>query len=277
MVTSVKTNPPTHTEAKLSGADILRQVVQSAKAARTSALLLCYSAALYILKVSHFTDTKSKDYMTRSDAVAFLQKQIKDQADVQGKMLDIYIRNANVLAGILLGSTKMFSPTIQRIAQAETAESAVEILSDWMEQNNGRRIESMSNLSEALGYKTGRPTPTAAQTPAQVVQRVANTVKNVEKAMSDGKVRVKESEVAKAVVAVASSKLTFAREAIKQITEEDDLRALEQVIKDRRIELRTIAKEAPAKLKARTTELMGGKAPRKRPTGGKSTVQHTQA
>lgn len=245
---SKKTNPtPTVTTAKVTAPDMLRAVLVAGKATRTAALQLCYTSAAYILIVNHFTDSKAKGYMTRPDAVDYLCKQISDQAGVKGNMLDLYIRNASKLVGILVGSIKMFSPTIQRLGNATTPDEMVGILSDWMEGNHERKIESMSQLSEALGYKTSRPTrpQTDSEKAAKAPERIANVIKGVEKlAAAVGGTKLKESSVAQAVVSNVKSPVTFAREAIKRITELDDLHALELAIKAQITFLKRLSQQA---------------------------------
>jgi len=276
MAISKKSNPvPTLTEAKVSPADILRSVVIAAGATRTAALTLCYAAAAFILRVNHFADVKSKEYMTRSDAVEYLQKEVQKQAGVQGNMLGIYIRNASTLAGVLTGSMKMFSPTIQELANATTADDMAVILSDWMEKNNGRRIESLSSLSEALGYKTSRPTPVAKMTAETAVQTVDNAIKKVEKAIADKGLKVKESTIAQTMVSRMTNKSTIAREAIKAITEVEELHALIVFIKEQEKLLKarnTRASEAAQESVKDTpkTKTAGATRPRRAPA-------HTQA
>lgn len=271
MAISKKSNPtPTLTEAKVAPADILRSVIVAAGATRTAALTLCYAAAAFILRVNHFADAKSKEYMTKPDAIEYLQKEVQKQAGVQGNMLNLYIRNASTLAGTLTGSMKMFSPTIQELANATSADQMATILSDWMEKNNGRRIESMNTLSEALGYKTSRPAPVAKMTADVAVTRVANVMKTVEKAIADKGLRVNQSTLAQAVVGQMHNKVAMAREAIKAITELDDLKALinfiheqEKLLKARNTRLSEHAQEAVKSTpKTKTT---GAKVPRSAP------------
>lgn len=271
MAISKKSNPvPTVTEAKVAPADILRSVIVAAGATRTAALTLCYRAAAFILRVNHFADAKAKEYMTKPDAIEYLQKEIQKQAGVQGNMLNLYIRNASTLAGVLTGSMKMFSPTIQELAQADTADRMGEILSDWMEKNHGRRVDSMNTLSEALGYKTSRPTPVAKMTAETATTRVANAVKTVEKAIADKGLKLKESTLAQAVVGQMKNKVAMAREAIKAITELDDLKALisfiqeqEKFLKAQQARLRDHASEAVSKTPR--TKTAGAKVPRQAP------------
>lgn len=290
MATVNKTNAvPQVTEAKIALPDMLRSVIVQAKATRTAALELCYAAASYILLASHFRDAKAKDYMTRSDCREYLAKQIKDQANVQGGMLDLYLRNADKLAGILIGSAKMFSPVLQRIGQAEKPEQATAILSKWSDEHllkitgSGDRQTSMRALSEALGYSTGRK---AAQTggltadTGKVTERVTNTVKAVEKLVTEGDktgkkihARVVTSAIANAIPAAQS--LSLAREAVKRITDEDDLKALETAIAEQRKTLKELAAKAKdtVKAKAKEGETKDGTAKRT----PRATVQVSQA
>ncbi len=267
MAITKKSNPaPTATEAKVLPADLLRSVIVAAGATRTAALTLCYAAAAYILRVNHFCDAKHKDYMTRSDAVEYLTKEIHKQAGVQGNMLALYIRNASTLAGILTGSMKMFSPTIQRLALAGTPDEMVSILSGWMDQNNGRRIESMDTLSNALGFKTSRPTPVAKMTAETAVQRVTNVMKTIEKAVSDKGLKVQESSLAQAMVGQVRNKSTVAREAIKAITEIEELHALIAFIQQHEKTLKALSARATASVKAeKGKKVPGAKVPRQAP------------
>lgn len=248
-----KTNPPTHTEAKVTPPDMLRSVIIAGRSTRTAALQLCYASAAFILLVNHFQDAKADGYMTKTDAVKYLEKQIKEQAGVQGGMLDLYIRNASALVGCLVGSAKMFSSTIAACAVADTPDDIIGILSKWMDDNNGKRIESMSNLSEALGYKTSRPVPASdkALTPDKAITRVENVMAAVEKITGSGKGKVREQQVAQTIVAQAKSPATFAREAIKQVTDEGDLKSIEQACKDQRVNLRRLETQAKDKVAER--------------------------
>lgn len=239
MAISKKTNPtPTLTEAKVAPEAILRSIVVAAGAFRTAACTLCYGAAAFILRVNHFADAKSKEYMTKPDAIEFLQKEISKQAGVLGNMCNLYVRNASALAGILTGSMKMFSPTIQQLANATTPDQMISILSNWMETNHGRRIESLSNLSEALGYKTSRPVAAAKLTAETAVAKVTNALKVVEKAMDTKGLRLPEKTLAQAVVGQVKNKSTVAREAIRQIRDVDELHALITFIREYEKELK---------------------------------------
>ncbi|HEY6019096.1 MAG TPA: hypothetical protein VIY48_04125, partial [Candidatus Paceibacterota bacterium] len=233
--------------------DMLRHVIVAGKSARTAALELCYSAAAYILLVNHFLDTKSEGYMTKADAIEYLQKQIAEQAGVKGGMLNLYIRNASTLAGVLTGSLKMFGPTIIQLAKAETPADMVHILSKFMDENNAKRVDSMSALSEALGYKTSRPTGAAERelTPEKAVTKASNAMKSIEKIVGTGKGKVSETKIAQAVVSQVKSALIFAREAIKSITEEDDLKAIEAAVKEQRATLKRLSTQAKDTVAAR--------------------------
>lgn len=267
MVSVNKSNAaPTVTEAKVSVADMFRHVIVMGKAARTAALELCYSSACYILLVSHFTDAKAKGYMTRGDAEKYLAKQIKEQAGVQGGMLDIYLRNANRLVGALTGSTKMFGPTLQQMGLVTEPEEMVKVLAGWCDKHMTdpaarRSIDSLSALSEALGYSTGRKTAPATLTsdPIKVQERVTNTVKAVEKLVMEGDksgkklhARVVTNAIANAIPAEQS--LSLAREAIKRITDADDLKALETAIAEQRKTLAELATKAKANAKAKAND-----------------------
>lgn len=262
-----KTNPPKFTESKVTPADMLRTVLVAGKSTRTAALQLCYSSAAFILLVNHFCDVNDKKrYMSKSDAIAYLQKQISDQADVKGGMLDLYIRNASQLCTVLLGSPKMFSDTIQRVAAAEDPDTIVSILSKWMDDNHGKRVESMSNLSEALGFKTGRPNTPAAtlNTPTKAVEKIDNALTAIEKAVDKGDVKgLRDQQISQVVAAHIKSKVALAVEAIKQIAEEAELKAVEAAIKDHRKTLARLSADAKANVKNGTTALaaaLSGKA-----------------
>jgi hypothetical protein len=278
---------PNVTEAKIDPADMLRQIIVAGKAARTAALELCYSAACFILLVSHFKDAKAKGYMTRSDAVEYLKKEIKAQAGVQGGMLDIYIRNASTLAGALMGSVKMFSPVLQRMGLCEKPADMSAILADWMDKNHAdkaarRQIDSLSALSEALGFSTGRkPAGGTGLTADRVGDRIAATVKAVEKIVMEGDKAGKKVSARTITSAIANSipatqSLSLAREAVKRMTDEDDLKALETAIAEQRQNLKALAakaKEAVAEAKDMPAKVHGKGAKR----GQRAPVEHSQA
>lgn len=284
---------PTVTEAKIALPDMLRSVIVSAKATRTAALDLCYAAATFILLANHFKDAKAKDYMTRSDAREYLQKQIKAQAQVEGGMLDLYIRNADKLAAILTGSAKMFSPVLQRIGTAEKPETATAELSKWADANllkitgSGDRQTSMRALSEALGYSTGRKPATGGglvADPKAVNDRIANTIKTVEKLVTgDGDktgkkihARVVTSAIVNAIPQMQS--FSLAKEAVKRITDSEELDMLETAIKDQRKALQELSAKAKAsaadKAKEATPAKVHGKGGKR---GQRTPVEHSQA
>lgn len=287
MVTTVKTNAvPQVTEAKIALPDMLRSVIVSAKATRTAALDLCYNCAAFILLANHFRDSKAKDYMTRGDAVKYLAKAVKDQANVQGQMLDLYIRNADKLASILIGSAKMFSPVLQRIGMADKPEKAAQELAKWADENllkvtgSGDRQTSMRALSEALGYSTGRkaPAPGLIAEPEAVQSRVKSAVAAVEKLVTEGDKTGKKLHARVVTNAIANAippeqSLSLAREAVKRMTDPDDLKALEAAIADQRKVLANLKTEAKASAKAKAKE--GSNAGGRRTP--RATVQHTQA
>ena len=260
MVQVKKTNPvPTVTDAKVQPPDMLRYVLVTGKATHTAALSLCYAAAGFILLVNHFRDAKADGYMNKADAIEYLSKQIAEQANVKGKMLDIYLRNASILAGALTGSSKLFSSTIQEIGTAATPEEIGGLIADWFDKTQAskpmhKKVESLSGLSEALGYSTGRPAKPTPFTADKAPSTIASAMKKVEAIVGAGKGQVREQVIAQAVVNNAKSPATFAREAIKKITDTDELKALTAFINDWIKSLAKLSQQAEANLQVRTKQ-----------------------
>lgn len=284
MVTRKTTNPDMgKLTPHVSPADTLRYVLQLGRAARTAALDLCYAAASYILLVNHFTDAKAKGFMARSDAIDYLTKQLRTEAGIEGGMLDIYIRNASTLAGMIAGSPTLFGPVLKELAEAGSPKDMIPVLASWMEKNFSNRVlkgklDSLSTLSEALGYSTGRkPAGGGALTAAKVPDRIENTMKQIEKIVSEGDksgTKVTAATVAKAITAAmpTDQQLNLAKEAIARVFDLAALDVLEQYIKAQRQRAKQLSAKAEASVKSVKKSVAKVQA-----KGKKSTTVRTQA
>lgn len=236
--------------AKVDAADMLRNFVQTAKAAHTASLALVCSAVGYLFLVNHFKDADADGYQNRGDATAYLKEQLAKQADVKGGMLDIYVSRADALYGKIKDSTKLFGATIKQISECEKPAEISELLTKWL--NDNWKIKSLSELSSQLGYRTGRENQGGDRnlTPERAITRIDNVMKAVEKIAGAGKGKVKESEVAQHVVAAVKKPIVFVEEAIKRLTEESELKMAEDAIKTQRQLLKRLSSEAKAAVKA---------------------------
>lgn len=242
----VKTNTKKtdHPAMVVTADNILRNVVQSARAARTAALQLVCSCAVFLINVNHFHEPDTDGFMNRDKAITYLKDQIAAQAHVKGGMLDIYVSRADALYSAIKGSVTKFAGTIKHIGDAKDADTAVKIMMDWLEDN--WKITSLADLSKQLGYKTGNEERGGDNklTPQKAVERIENTFSAISKITGAGAGHIPEKTVAQAVALQVSNKLVLAREAVRQINNMDDLDALEKVIGEQRNVIKKLEAEA---------------------------------
>jgi hypothetical protein len=244
--------------SKVSPDAALTYTVKAGKVAHTAALGLVYAATTFILIVNHFTHADAKGFMARGKAIDHVRDTIKEQTGVKGNMLDIYIRNASTLAGIFTDNKTLLSPQIAQMAAAETPEQMAGIIQSWFEKHHEekglrRKITSLATMSEALGYSVSKRKNTGggALSKENAVERVTNQMAAVKKIVDAGEMTDTQArQVAQAVVVNAPKPITYAIEALKRLTDEDDLDLLEVKIKERRKELKELAAKAAANQKA---------------------------
>lgn len=229
MVQTIKSNPtPVVTAAIVTPADMLKRTVQLGKATHTAALDFVYAAAAYILLVSHFKSTKDEGYLNRSDAREYLEKQLASDIGIGARMIYKYLSPADVLVKALTG--KMFGPTVEALGKAKTPEEMTRLIASWIDQVKGKRHVALNDLHESLGMSHKKPADQqrANVTPLVMAERIGGTI---ERAFENVK-GLKDSAVAQQVVAHVKSKSAFIVEAIKQVFEENDLKAIENAIKE---------------------------------------------
>ena len=253
--------------SKVTASAALNYTAQAGKTVHTAACLLVYAATTFYLIVNHFTHPDSKEWLARGKALDAIRDAIKEKTGVKGNMLDIYLRNASTLAGIITDNKVMLSPQIAQMAAAETPEAMAGIIQTWFEKHHEekglrRKIKSLADLSEALGYSVSRHKPTGggAISAANAVERVTNQMAAVKKIVAAGEMSpTQEKQVAQAVVVNATKPVTYAIEALKRVTDEDDLDLLEVKIKERRKELKELAAKAQAQVKSAGKSQQNGK------------------
>lgn len=249
MATSKTSNPvPQVTTAKVEPAKMFANIIQRAKATHTAALELVYSSVAFLLLVNHFREAAAEGYMSKADALTYLKTEIAKQANVKNGMLDLYVRNAGELYSKIVGSARMFLPVLQRMGTAETPDAMTGLLSAWVNEQKG--IKSFSEMSQMLGFSTGRKKAGAGGelTPEKAVDRASNTMSALEKYVTEG--GMTETTLAQAVVLKAQSPMVFAREAINRITDESSLDGLEKHIEKHRAKLAKLSTEAKAAISA---------------------------
>lgn len=254
---TIKSNPKPIPAMVVSSADLLRHTVQSAKATHTAALNLVYSAALYLLSVSHFTDSKDKSYLPKSKAIEFMESEIAKATGVQNRMLANYITAASYLFDTLTKNTTRFGDVLVKLAAAKTAEAGVETIKAWYEAAQGTRIDSMRMFQETMGYKKVAPRGATRPTAENVIERIQNSVGKIETQFvtpEKGKAVVTEKQVAAAIVSKVSSKVTLLIETLNSITAMGDLDAAEKAIQKRREYLLSLTERAQENVKAKVTD-----------------------
>ena len=243
--------------SKVSASAALTYTAQAGKTVHTAACLLVYAATTFYLIVNHFTHPDSKEWMARGKALDAIRDAIKEKTGVKGNMLDIYLRNASTLAGMITDNKVMLSPQIAQMAAAETPEAMAGIVQTWFEKHHEdkglrRKIKSLADMSEALGFSVSRNKPKGggAISAENAVERVTNQMAAVKRIAQEGELTpTQERQVAQAVVVNATKPVTYAIEALKRVVDEDDLDLLEVKIKERRKELKELAAKAAAAAK----------------------------
>lgn len=242
------TNPvPQVTSMAVKTDALLTHAVTQAKATHTAGLALCFAGAAFILNVSHFTDAKADGYMTRSDAVDYLKEEIKKQTGVKNRMLDQYVNVSTRIAGLLMGSSKMFSPTLQQVGLAKSPEDVTNILHTWWETNKGKKIENMADLNESLGYAAPKERGAGGNTltAENAGERVSNLLDTIhENVVGHGKGKLPEKMLAAPIMEKIVGKGDFLVEAIKATFDASALDAAERAIKDQRVTLKRLTAEA---------------------------------
>lgn len=276
---TVKNNPaPTPTGAKVEPDDALRRVIQLGKAVHTAALDFCWSAAFFLLLVNYYKDPKAKGYMSKSDAIDYLEKQLREQTGVKNRMLANYVSTASQLMNGLVNNPKMFAPYLARIAGAENAEAGSAMIADWYQKEKGRKIDSMRQLMEALGESKPKQVRATPVTAAKAAERIGNAIAAIEtKAADKGKAAVQAADraVVQAVVEKVQSKLALVVEAIKRLTVEAELDAIIAAAQKQKKELHELSKRATAEAKAKSKD--GGAKASHANGKSKGTARHTQA
>jgi hypothetical protein len=232
---------------KVKQAALLTHVVTHAKATHTAGVNLCFAGAAFILLVSHFTDSKADGYMTRSAAVDYLKEQIREQTGVKNRMLDQYVNVSTKIAGLLMGSAKMFTPTLQQVGLAETPEAVTQILHSWWESAKNKKIENMADLNESLGYAAPKERSTGgrvitAENAGTRVQTLLETIH--ENVIGNGRGKLPEKMLAAPIMEKITSKGDFLVEAIRNTFDESALSACEKAIKEQRSTIKRLSAEA---------------------------------
>lgn len=242
MVAIVKNNPaPAVTTCVVTPADMLKSAIQHGKALHTQALTFVYASAAWMLTVSHFKSSKDDGYMSRADAKEYIGKQLQEQTGVKNRMLYNYLSPADNLVSALTGSTKMFAPIIQQLGLAKTPDDMVKIIHGWVDNTKGRKIASLNDLHEALGYAAKKTEKPAPLTSAKAVDQVTNIMARIEEKLGG---KLQESKVGAAIIEKVRSKGSFVAEQIKAITEESELKMIEAAIKEQRKTLSRLSDEA---------------------------------
>jgi hypothetical protein len=275
------TNPvPQVTSMAVKTDALLTHTITQAKATHTAGVALCFSGAAFILSVSHFLDTKSDGYMTRSDAVDYLKEEIRKQTGVKNRMLDQYVNVATKIAGFLMGSSKMFTPTLQQVGLAKTPEDVVNVLVTWWENAKNKKIENMQELNESLGYAAQKERNAGggnAVTAENAGERVSNLLETIhENVVGTGKGKLPEKMLAAPIMEKIVSKGDFLVEAIKNTFDESALAACERAIKDQYKTIKRLSDEASSKVVKLDTKRAKGaaaaKAKRKHPATRRATA-----
>lgn len=273
MVHVSKSNPVILTMT-VQPADLVRRAVQCAEATHTAALQLVYTSALYLLSVSHFRNPNQQGYLTKTDAVKYLEDQISEATGVKNRMLANYITGASYLYDTLSKSANKFGTTLSALAAAKSIDDGVTVLKSWYEQAKGTRIDSIRFFLETMGYKKAAPRGATKPTPEKAIESVERMVTNIEKQFvspvdkKTGKKAspiIKESQAAQAIVRTVSNKLTLAAEAIASLSTTAELDAAAQAIERRRKEVAQI--ERDLKTKAQESVADAGKDTKATPAG----------
>lgn len=245
----------THTEAACTPDRAIRAFVKAGIGASTAALTLVCAGFGYCMIVNHLADRKSDTYVSKSDALDMLKKQLDAKTTVGGKMLDIYVSRIEALYDKVTGSAKKFAPFIASLAQEANEDKLVGNVSKWLSDDFG--VTSLNQLNTKLGFATGRE-PAGGQTDAEKATaapvRLATAITNVEKMVKSGS--VPEKAVVQALSQSVSDPLALARASVDRYAKADnaDTDALLSLITfcQKQIDVILARAEGEPKTKART-------------------------